>query len=657
MQLNFFAKMDIKTGSLLSTINSPADLKKISKEELHKVCDELRQYIIDVVSVHGGHFGASLGVVELSVALHYIYNTPYDQLVWDVGHQAYGHKILTGRREVFPTNRKYGGISGFPKRSESEYDTFGVGHSSTSISAALGMAMAAKYKGELDRKTVAIIGDGAMTAGLAFEAMNHAGVADADMLIVLNDNCMSIDPNVGALKEYLTDITTSPTYNKVKDEVWNILGKLPVGKNFSRAMAAKLNDGVKGMVSSSANLFEALKLRYFGPIDGHNITKLVDTLIDLKKIPGPKILHIITTKGKGYDLAEKDQTLWHAPGLFDKVTGKIQKKTFDVPQPMKYQDVFGFTMIELAKQNDKIFGITPAMPSGSSLKYMMAEMPDRAFDVGIAEQHAVTLSAGMATQGMKVFCNIYSSFMQRAYDMVIHDAAIQKLPVVFCLDRAGLVGDDGPTHHGCYDISYMRCIPNMIVSAPMNEQQLRNMMYTAQLPENNLPFVIRYPRGEGVMPDLQKETMATKYPFEKIEIGTGRKLKDGEQIAILTIGHPGNFAAAAIRDVRAENINPAHYDMRFAKPLDEPMLHEVFSKYKKIITIEDGTIIGGFGSAVLEFMNEHSYSATIKILGIPDRLVEHGTPKQLYEECGYDTNAIANTIRDMHTITVEELVK
>ncbi len=648
--------MEITPGKLLKTIDSTADLKKISKEQLHQVCDELRQYIVDIVSVHGGHFGASLGVVELSVALHYIYNTPYDQLVWDVGHQAYGHKILTGRRDNFATNRKYKGLSGFPKRSESEYDTFGVGHSSTSISAALGMAMAAKYKRE-DRKSVAVIGDGAMTAGLAFEAMNHAGVADADMLIILNDNCMSIDPNVGALKEYLTDITTSQTYNKLKDEVWNLLGKLPAGKNFSRTMAHKLTEGVKGMVNSKANLFEALKLRYFGPIDGHNITKLVDTLQDLKNIPGPKILHIVTVKGKGYDLAEQDQTLWHAPGLFDKVTGQIQKKTFDLPQPMKYQDVFGYTIIELAEKNDKIFGITPAMPSGSSLKYMMAKMPDRAFDVGIAEQHAVTVSAGMATQGMKVFCNIYSSFMQRAYDMVVHDVAIQKLPVIFCLDRAGLVGEDGPTHHGCYDIAYMRCIPNMVVCAPMNEKELRNIMYTAQLDSMNLPIAIRYPRGEGVMPDLQKDTMAEKYPFEEITIGKGRKLKDGEGIAILSFGHPGNFAATAIRDVKADGINPAHYDMRFAKPIDEAMLHEVFAKFDKVITVEDGSVQGGFGSAVLEFMNEHNYKAPVKILGIPDRLVEHGTPKQLYDEIGIDANGIAEELRAMSKISVAELVK
>jgi 1-deoxy-D-xylulose-5-phosphate synthase len=641
--------MQINAGPLLQTINSPDDLKKIPKEQLHQVCDELRQYIIDVVSVHGGHFAASLGVVELTVALHYIYNTPYDQLVWDVGHQAYGHKILTGRRENFITNRKYKGLSGFPKRSESEYDTFGVGHSSTSISAALGMAMAAKYKGESDRKSVAVIGDGSMTAGMAFEALNHAGVTDADMLVILNDNCMSIDPNVGALKEYLTDITTSGIYNKLRDDIWNLMGKLPVGKKFTRDMASKLDASIKGMISKSSNLFEALNLRYFGPIDGHNITKLVDTLKDLRKIPGPKLLHIITVKGKGYALAEKDQTKWHAPGLFDKITGEIYKKKFELPQPPKYQDVFGYSIIELAEQNEKIIGITPAMPSGSSLKYMMEKMPNRAFDVGICEQHAVTLSAGMATQGMKVFCNIYSSFMQRAYDQVVHDVAIQKLPVIFCLDRAGLVGEDGPTHHGAYDIAYFRCIPNMIISAPMNEQELRNLMFTAQLESNKLPFVIRYPRGEGVMPEWKK-------PFEAIEIGKGRKLRDGKDIAILSIGHPGNFAAAAIRELRSEGITPAHFDMRFAKPLDENLLHEALRNYNKIITVEDGTVVGGFGSAVAEFMAEHNYKNDLRILGIPDEVIEHGSPKELHRECGYDTQAIADAIRQMTNQKIEAVL-
>jgi 1-deoxy-D-xylulose-5-phosphate synthase len=641
--------MQIIAGPLLQTIDSPNDLKKIPKEQLHQVCDELRQYIIDVVSVHGGHFAASLGVVELTVALHYIYNTPYDQLVWDVGHQAYGHKILTGRRDNFASNRKYKGLSGFPKRSESEYDTFGVGHSSTSISAALGMAMAAKYKGEADRKSVAVIGDGSMTAGMAFEAMNHAGVTDADMLIILNDNCMGIDPNVGALKEYLTDITTSATYNKLRDDVWNLLGKLPIGKNFTRDMASKLDASIKGMVTKSSNLFEALNLRYFGPIDGHNITKLVDTLKDLRNIPGPKLLHIITVKGKGYALAEKDQTKWHAPGLFDKITGEIYKKKYDLPQPPKYQDVFGHSIIELAEQNEKIVGITPAMPSGCSLKFMMEKMPNRAFDVGICEQHAVTLSAGMATQGMKVFCNIYSSFMQRAFDQAVHDVAIQKLPVVFCLDRGGLVGEDGPTHHGAYDIAYFRCIPNMIISAPMNEQELRNLMYTSQLESTKLPFVIRYPRGEGVMPEWRKS-------FEEIQIGKGRKLRGGKGIAILSFGHPGNFAAAAIRDVRAEGITPAHYDMRFAKPLDEELLHEALQSYQKIITVEDGTVVGGFGSAVTEFMAQHGYKNDLKILGIPDRIIEHGTLKELHRECGYDAEGIADAVREMMREKVEEAV-
>jgi len=642
--------MQITSGNLLKAIDSPADLKKMSREQLHKVCDELRQYIIDTVSVHGGHFAASLGVVELTVALHYIYNTPYDQLVWDVGHQAYGHKILTGRRDEFYTNRKYHGLSGFPKRSESEYDTFGVGHSSTSISAALGMAMAAKYRGETDRKSVAVIGDGAMTAGMAFEAMNHAGVADSDVLIILNDNCMSIDPNVGALKEYLTDIALSPTYNKFKDDVWKAMGKLPVGKGFTRSMAHKVAESLKGMMSSSANLFESLKLRYFGPIDGHNITKLVDTLKDLREIPGPKILHIITVKGKGYSLAEKDQTKWHAPGLFDKITGEIVKKKYELPQPPKYQDVFGLSIIELAEQNKNIMGVTPAMPSGSSLKFMMEKMPDRSFDVGICEQHAVTLSAGLATQGLRVFCNIYSSFMQRAFDQVVHDVAIQKLPVIMCLDRAGLVGEDGPTHHGAYDIAYLRCIPNLIISAPMNESELRNLMYTAQLESNQSPFVIRYPRGEGVLTNWRT-------PFEEIAIGKGRKIKDGEDVAILTIGHPGNFATAAIRELKTQGLNPAHYDMRFVKPLDEELLHEIFAKFNKIVTVEDGTVVGGFGSAILEFMTANGYKAEVKILGIPDRIVEHGTPKELQRECGYDAQGIAEAVRALCKTTYRTTIK
>lgn len=632
--------MNFQAGEILENILLPEDLRALPKDQLFSLCNELRDYIIDMVSFHGGHFGASLGVVELTIALHYVYNTPYDQLVWDVGHQAYGHKILTGRRERFHTNRVYKGLSGFPKRSESEYDTMGVGHSSTSVSAALGMAVGAKLNKEEDRKVVAVIGDGAMTGGLAFEGLNNMGVTNADCLVILNDNCMSIDPNVGALKEYLTDITTSGTYNKVRDEVWKLLGKMSNFGTNAQDIASKVEAGMKSMLSKQSNLFESLNLRYFGPIDGHDVNKLVSVLEDLRKIPGPKLLHIVTTKGKGYDLAEKDQTKWHAPGKFDKITGEIKKKKITSAQAPKYQDVFGRTIIELAEKNEKIVGITPAMPSGSSLKYMMAEMPDRAYDVGIAEQHAVTFSAGLATQGLRPFCNIYSTFMQRAYDQVIHDVAIQKLPVIFCLDRGGLAGADGPTHHGAYDLAYFRCIPYMIVSAPMNESELRNLMYTAQLDETNMPFSIRYPRGQGVMPEWET-------PFEKIEIGKGRCVKEGKDVAILTIGHPGNFAVDACRKLITEEFFPAHYDMRFVKPLDEELLHEVFSKFSKIITVEDGCIQGGFGSAIAEFMVDNGYSAEVKRLGIPDRIVEHGTQEELWKECGYHTDDIVNAVREL----------
>ena len=633
--------MLIQPGKLLAQIETPDDLRKLDSAQLYEVCTELRQYIVDCVSVYGGHFGASLGVVELTVALHYAFNTPYDQLVWDVGHQAYGHKILTGRRANFHTNRMYGGISGFPKRKESPYDTFGVGHSSTSISAALGMAAASAYKGETQRQHVAVIGDGAMTAGMAFEAMNHAGVANTNLLIVLNDNCMAIDPNVGALKDYLTDITTSRLYNKAKDEVWTSLGKISkFGKN-AQEVVSKIENAIKAALLKQSNLFESLNLRYFGPLDGHDVDHLVSVMKDLRDIPGPKILHCVTVKGKGYAPAEKEQTKWHAPGLFDKVTGEIRRKTHDKPQPPKYQDVFGHTLLELAEQNDKIFGITPAMPSGSSLNIMMAAMPHRAIDVGIAEQHAVTFSAGLATQGLVPFCNIYSTFMQRGYDQVVHDVCIQELPVVFCLDRAGFAGADGPTHHGAYDLAYMRCIPNMIVFAPMNEQELRNIMYTAQLPgfkDHKAAITIRYPRGEGVMP-------VWKTPFEEIEIGTGRKVSDGEEVAILTIGHMGNYAVEACKIVSFEGLKPAHYDMRFVKPLDEQMLHEVFTDFNRVITVEDGCLMGGFGSAVLEFMAEHGYTAQIKRLGIPDRIVEHGEPLELHRECGFDPQGIADAVR------------
>lgn len=634
--------MQVQAGPLLSKINFPADLRKLKIEQLPEVSKELRDFIIDIVSVNGGHFGASLGVVELTVALHYVFNTPDDQLVWDVGHQAYGHKILTGRRDIFYTNRIYKGISGFPKRSESEYDTFGVGHSSTSISAALGMAVASRLNKNKKRQHIAVIGDGAMTAGMAFEAMNHGGVEDSNLLIVLNDNCMSIDPNVGALKEYLTDITTSETYNKVKDELWKLLGKISKFGPNAQTIAAKIDNAVKHSLLNQSNLFESLKFRYFGPVDGHDVEKLAKVMNDLKKIPGPKILHCLTVKGKGYELAEKDQTKWHAPGLFDKISGEIFKPILDTPQPPKYQDVFGHTLVELAERNSKIVGVTPAMPSGCSLNIMMKAMPDRAFDVGIAEQHAVTFSAGMATQGMIPFCNIYSSFMQRAYDQVVHDVALQKLNVVFCLDRGGLAGADGPTHHGVFDLAYFRCIPNMIVSAPMNEEELRNLMYTAQH-ENMGPFSIRYPRGNGAMVNWRT-------PFVAIKVGTGRKLRGGEKIAILSIGHPGNFAATACDELAKEGLYPAHYDMRFVKPLDTILLHEVFSNFKNIITIEDGCITGGFGSAVAEFMIDNNYSASILRLGIADTWIEHGEQKELYHECGFDVDAIKTAVRKLSEV-------
>ena len=626
--------MLITPGKLLAGINSPDDVKKLDQGQLVQLCDELRHFIIDNVSVYGGHFGASLGVVELTVALHHVFNTPYDQIVWDVGHQAYGHKILTGRKDDFHTNRLYKGLSGFPKRKESVYDTFGVGHSSTSISAALGMASASKYLKIEDKQHIAVIGDGALTGGMAFEALNHAGVSDTNILIILNDNCMAIDPNVGALKDYLTDITTSKAYNKLKDEVWNVLGKLSMFGKSAQEIVSKVETGIKAALLSQSNLFESLNLRYFGPVDGHDVNHLVTVLHDLKQIKGPKILHCVTVKGKGYGPSENgNATTWHAPGTFDKITGEIHKKVYDEPQAPKYQDVFGHTLVELAKSNAKIMGITPAMPSGSSMNIMMKEMPDRAIDVGIAEQHAVTFSAGLATQGIIPFCNIYSTFMQRAYDQVIHDVCIQNLPVNFCMDRAGFSGADGPTHHGAYDLAFFRFLPNMIVSAPMNEAELRNLMYTAQLPRTEQAFSIRYPRGQGVMPHWRT-------PMEEIKIGTGRRIKEGGELAILTIGHIGNYAVEVCERLEKLGIEIGHYDMRFAKPLDADMLHEIFSTYKKVVTVEDGCIQGGFGSAILEFMVDHNYHAEVKRLGIPDQVIEHGEQIELHKECGFDADGI-----------------
>lgn len=622
--------------SILESINTPEDLKKVPEDSLIDLCQELRRKIIDDCAENPGHLGSSLGVIELTVALHYVMNTPYDNLIWDVGHQSYAHKILTGRKDSFKTKRLYKGISGFPKMTESPYDSFGTGHSSTSISAALGMAIAAKLQGETDRLSVAVIGDGSMTGGLAFEALNNAGVYDSNLLIILNDNNMAIDPNVGGLNEYLLDISTSKTYNKIKGDVWNILGKLNRISPGMRSFIQNIDNSIKSMLLKRSNLFEAMGLRYFGPVDGHDINHLIKVLRDLKNIPGPKVLHCITVKGKGFKQAETDQTVWHAPGKFNKETGERIKET-DPTRFLKFQDVFGNSILELAKSNSKIIGITPAMPTGCSLNIMMHEMPDRCFDVGIAEQHAVTFSAGLAAKGFVPFCNIYSSFMQRAYDQIIHDVALQGLNVIFCLDRAGFVGSDGATHHGAYDLAYLRCIPNLTIAAPFDEEELRNMMYTAQLPDKG-PFSIRYPKGHGFLENWHT-------PFRELEIGKGRCLIEGEKVAVISIGSIGNNAKQAISTFDKNLV--ALYDMRFLKPIDEVLLHDIFKKFRRIITLEDGTITGGLGSAVVEFMSDHHYTATVIRLGIPDRFVEHGTQKELYAECGYDEAAIARNIRQL----------
>lgn len=620
---------------LLSKINFPSELKKLEIEELVQLSNELRQFIIDEVSANPGHLGASLGVVELTVALHYALETPFDKIVWDVGHQAYGHKILTGRKDIFHTNRKYKGISGFPRMSESEYDSFGVGHSSTSISAALGIAVASKKQG-IKRNVVAVIGDGSLTGGLAFEGLNNAGAENTDILVILNDNNISIDPSVGAMKEYLTDITTSPTYNKFKGDVWNLLGKINKIAPHAREYAQKLENGLKSLLLRQSNLFESLNFRYFGPVDGHDVIHLVSLLEDLKHISGPKLLHVLTTKGKGLQLAEENQTIYHAPGKFDKNTGEIFKVHYEKPQPTLYQDVFGYTLLDLARENEKIVGITPAMPTGCSLKFMLEEMPDRTFDVGIAEQHAVTFSAGLASQGLIPFCNIYSSFIQRAYDQIIHDVAIQNLNVVFCLDRGGLVGADGATHHGVFDLAFMRSIPNMTVAAPMDEIELRNMMFTAQLGKYG-PFSIRYPRGRGKIIDWRKE-------FKELVPGKARQLTSGTDLAILTIGYAGNLVQEALEKIKISQLSIAHYDMRYLKPLDMQLLHNICKTFNKIITVEDGILCGGFGSALLEFMSDNSYTAQVKRLGVPDQFIDHGTQAELYKDCGFDPDSIISVI-------------
>lgn len=623
-------------GKLLQLINNPEDLRELKVSQLPELCEEIRQFIIEVISSNPGHLGASLGAVEIAVAVHYVFDTPHDNLIWDVGHQAYAHKILTGRRDLFNTIRKTDGISGFPRMQESEYDAFGTGHSSTSISAALGMAMAAKLLNDNHRHHIAVIGDGAMTGGMAMEALNNAGVSDTNLLVILNDNGISIDKSVGALREYFIDIVTSRFYKKLKDKVWVLMGgNTRYGAN-SREVVKQLTRAVKSTLFTNCNLFEAFKFRYLGPVDGHDVVKMVQLLNDIKDVPGPKLLHVITVKGKGFEKAEQEQILYHAPGKFDKNTGEIYTKK-DTEAPAKYQDIFGHTILELARENEKITGITPAMPTGCSLNIMMKEMPHRAFDVGIAEQHAVTFAAGMAARGLIPFCNIYSSFMQRSYDQVIHDVALQQLPVVLCLDRAGIVGEDGPTHHGAYDLAYLNAIPGLTIAAPMDGVELRNMMYSAQLPGKG-PYVIRYPRGSSAVKEWRR-------PFEEIIIGKGRQVSDGRDVAILSIGHPGNFVKEAVKMLAAEDLIPAHYDMRFLKPIDETILHEVCRNYQAIITIEDGTIKGGLGSTVLEFMNKHQYNIPVTILGVPDEFIKHGKPEDLYSLCGFDATGIAASVR------------
>ena len=626
---------------LLEQIDTPFDLRKLPEEKLLQVCGELRDFIIDAVSCNPAHFGASLGVVELTVALHYVLNTPEDKIIWDVGHQAYGHKILTDRRKLFHTNRKYGGLSGFPNIFESPYDAFGVGHSSTSISAALGMATAYKRQGLSQRQVVAVIGDGSMSAGLAFEGLNNLAASGANVLVILNDNNMAIDPNVGGLSEYLVDIATSRTYNKVRRELIGGLSKLKLAGPRSREMIVKINNSIKNLLTRQTNIFEGLNIRYFGPVDGHDIAHLTSVLSDLKHIPGPKVLHVITKKGKGFKLAEENQTAWHAPsGKFDRQTGLIKEEASVQPKPPRFQDVFGLTLVELARENEKIVGITPAMPTGCSLNLMMAEMPDRAFDVGIAEQHAVTFSAGLAIAGMLPFCNIYSSFMQRAYDQVIHDVALQKLNVVFCLDRAGLVGADGATHHGVYDLAFLRSVPNLVVASPMDELELRNLMYTAQLPDQG-PFAIRYPRGVGSLVDWQQ-------PFEALPVGKGRCLGKGSGVAVLSIGPLGAKIARVCAQLAEAGMNAGHYDVRFVKPLDEDLLHEAFQTYTKVLTVEDGTIVGGLGSAVAEFMADHNYQGVeLRRMGVPDRFVDHGTQMELFREVGLDMEHIRRTLEQL----------
>ena len=617
---------------LLKSIDSPEDLRKLKSDQLPEVCKELRDKIIDELSCNPGHFASSLGVIELTVALHYVFNTPYDRIVWDVGHQAYGHKILTGRRDTFHTNRKLNGIRPFPSPKESEYDTFTCGHASNSISAALGMAVAAKQQDESNRHVVAIIGDGSMSGGLAFEGLNNASSTDNNLLIILNDNNMAIDRSVGGMKQYLLNLQTSEGYNRFRYKIYRLFQKWGILNEQRRKSIIRFNNSLKSMLTQQQNVFEGMNIRYFGPVDGHDVNALAKVLKDIKDMQGPKLLHIHTTKGKGFEPAEKAATIWHAPGMFDKETGeRFVADTAGMP-PL-FQDVFGNTLLELAQQNDKIVGVTPAMPSGCSMNILMNAMPDRAFDVGIAEGHAVTFSGGMAKDGLVPFCNIYSSFMQRAYDNIIHDVAIQNLNVVLCLDRAGLVGEDGPTHHGVFDLAYLRSIPNLTIASPYDEHELRKLMYTAQLKDQG-PFAIRYPRGRGHLTNWQ-------CPLEEIPVGKGRLLKSGKDIAVLSLGPIGHATAQAIAEAEAKSGKSiAHYDLRFLKPLDEEMLDEIGKKFTKVVTVEDGVLNGGMGSAILEFMSDHGYSPTIRRVGIPDKFIQHGSLKELHQLCGLDSNSI-----------------
>lgn len=627
--------MAIIKEQLLSTIYNPDDLRKLSPEQLPQICTELRQFLIDELSCNPGHFASSLGTVELTVALHYVFKTPYDRIVWDVGHQAYSHKILTERRDKFFTNRKFKGLSGFPSPFESKYDTFTAGHASNSISAALGMSVAANLKGENDRKVIAVIGDAAISGGLAFEGLNNASINPNNLLIILNDNDMAIDHNVGALNQYLVNITTSPSYNKLRYDIYRTLVKLKLISAEHRGAILRFNNSIKALISKHQNIFEGLNIRYFGPIDGHDVNYIIRILNDIKEMSGPKLLHLKTIKGKGYAPAEKAATVWHAPGKFNKITGErlIVK---DNNLPPLFQEVFGRTLVELAKENKKIVGITPAMPTGCSMTYMMSEFPDRTFDVGIAEEHAVTFSGGLAKEGLIPFCNIYSTFMQRAFDEIIHDVAIQNLHVIFCLDRAGLVGEDGVTHHGAFDLSYLRCIPNMTIASPMNEHYLRHLMYTAQAKETGA-FAIRYPRGRGSLVNWHCTPVI-------LEIGKGRKLSDGEDIALISIGPIGVSAQKAIARAKQQGVSVAHYDMIFLKPIDEELLHEIGKKYSRIVTVEDGSIKGGLGMAVIEFMADNGYVPRIKRIGIPDQFIEHGSIPELYKLCGMDEDNIVSLL-------------